>query len=223
MWGSAYLPWLKTGMNWDHPGWLSPQTRKLCSYIKLPLSVPLDVSCFLGCAIMDAIWFLNNYSGHHLRCRANFMKNWLWGNEVCLMRPPWRFVLFLAFCWLAARSEEMVGWHHWLKAHNLGKCQEIVRDRKAWHAAVHGVAKSRTRLSDWTTNNNRMDRGFLTCPSVLTALQLSLEKWRIIQLTNFLSLGPLSGSQLTNRNSICWERHGAYFKLLVCKNALLSH
>ena len=27
---------------------------------------------------------------------------------------------------------------------NLGKLQEIVRDRKAWHAAVHGVAKSQT-------------------------------------------------------------------------------
>ena len=27
---------------------------------------------------------------------------------------------------------------------NLGKLQEIVRDRKAWHAAVHGVAKSLT-------------------------------------------------------------------------------
>ena len=31
---------------------------------------------------------------------------------------------------------------------NLGKLQEIVRDRKAWHAAVHGVAKNPTGLSD---------------------------------------------------------------------------
>ena len=30
---------------------------------------------------------------------------------------------------------------------NLGKLLEIAKDREAWHAAVHGVAKSRTRLS----------------------------------------------------------------------------
>ena len=36
----------------------------------------------------------------------------------------------------------MVGWHHGLNE------QEMVKDREAWRAAVHGIAKSRTRLSD---------------------------------------------------------------------------
>ena len=31
---------------------------------------------------------------------------------------------------------------------SLSKLQEIVKDREAWHAAVHGVTKSQTRLSD---------------------------------------------------------------------------
>ena len=31
---------------------------------------------------------------------------------------------------------------------NLGKLQEMVRDREVWHAAVHGVAKSQTQLSN---------------------------------------------------------------------------
>ena len=34
---------------------------------------------------------------------------------------------------------------------SLSKLRETVKDREAWHDAVHGVAKSRTRLSDWTT------------------------------------------------------------------------
>ena len=42
----------------------------------------------------------------------------------------------------------------------LGGLQELVMDREAWCAVVHGVAKSRTRLSDWTELNPFMS--FLT-------------------------------------------------------------
>ena len=39
---------------------------------------------------------------------------------------------------------------------NLGQLREMVRDREAWSAAVHGVAKSWTQLSDRTTTNSNV-------------------------------------------------------------------
>ena len=53
-------------------------------------------------------------------------------------------------------EDEMAGWHDQLDGHEfewtpgVGELRELVMDREAWHAAIHGVAKSRTGLNDWT-------------------------------------------------------------------------
>ena len=47
-------------------------------------------------------------------------------------------------------EDEMAGWHHRLNGHEFEQTLELVMDREAQRAAIHGVSKSWTGLSDWT-------------------------------------------------------------------------
>ena len=49
-------------------------------------------------------------------------------------------------------EDEIVGWHHQSMDMSLSKLQEMVKDREAWHAAVHGGRKQ-LDITEWLNNN----------------------------------------------------------------------
>ena len=71
-------------------------------------------------------------------------------------------------------------------------------DREAWHAAIHGVAKSQTQLSNWTEQDYWLKTGLgdrneeLMGKMCMESLILSLEEWELILNIFLLPCLPLS-------------------------------
>ena len=84
---------------------------------------------------------------------------------------------------------------------NLGKLQEMVKDKEAWRAAGHGVAKSWTKLGDWTT----------AFPSFINSIGHHLISSSIFPNSPALTslLQPLTLSQ--HRLTLYFENLPAYF------------
>ena len=82
------------------------------------------------------------------------------------------------------KEDEMVGWHHRLYGDEFAQLQELVMDREAWRAAVHGVARVR---NDWATELkwtelNRLDWEEAECKQIylrlfLEELQIDSSRW----------------------------------------------
>ena len=90
-------------------------------------------------------------------------------------------------------EDEMVGWLHQLNEHEFEQAQEMVKDREAWLAAVHGVAKSRTQL-----NNNKRTEQEMEQNEIQTCLMISFVSVSCRQLTFW---EPLDGGR-RQRNDI---------------------
>ena len=73
---------------------------------------------------------------------------------------------------------------------NLSKLQETVKDRRAWCAAVHGVAKNQTQLSDWTTKSQITNKmlikitlgyHFIPVRMAITKIKKNEKNWWVVE------------------------------------------
>ena len=85
--------------------------------------------------------------GMMLKLKLHYMQSWLIGKDSDAGRDWGQEEKGMT-------EDEMAGWYHWLDGRESSELQELVMDREAWRAVIHGVAESdKTERLHWTELN----------------------------------------------------------------------